>query len=103
MNCRAKRRVEISEGAKQEIARIDQIWSQQMQVFPDEWLFGEWSIADAMYAPVVLRFKTYGIELSPLAEQYAQKVLSSAAIQRWLAEASEETDIVEEDEAGIEV
>lgn len=103
MNCRAKRKVDISAGAKQEIARIDQIWSQQMQAFPDGWLFGQWSIADAMYAPVVLRFQTYGIELSPLAEQYAQKVLSSAAIQRWLTEASEETDIVEEDEAGVEI
>lgn len=66
-------------------------------------MFGEWSIADAMYAPVALRFETYGIELSQDAKAYQQKVLASQAVQKWLAEASQETDIVEEDEAGVEV
>ncbi|MDF2153400.1 glutathione S-transferase family protein [Vibrio sp. CAU 1672] len=100
MNCRAKRVVTLSEGARKDIARIDQMWSQQMSQYPDGWLFGEWSIADAMYAPVVLRMQTYGIEMSEKARQYQQKVLNSPAMQRWLEEASRETDIVEEDEAG---
>lgn len=103
MNCRAKRKVELSEKALADIARIDDIWSQQMDLYPDGWLFGEWSIADAMYAPVVLRMKTYGIELSAKALQYQNKVLSSPAMLKWLAEASLETEIVAEDEAGVEV
>ncbi|EGQ7816916.1 glutathione S-transferase family protein [Vibrio parahaemolyticus] len=103
MNCRARRKVELSDGALKDIARIDAIWSEQMAKFPDAFLFGEWSIADAMYAPVALRFETYGIELSQGAKAYQQKVLASQAVQKWLAQASQETDIVEEDEAGVEV
>ncbi len=103
MNIRGLRKVELSDGAKKDIARIDAIWSEQAQQYPEQWLFGEWSIVDAMYAPVALRFKTYGIELSPAANVYQQKVLSSASVQKWLEEASQETDIVVEDEAGAEV
>ncbi|MCA0936821.1 glutathione S-transferase family protein [Vibrio alginolyticus] len=100
MNCRARRKITLSSQALKDIERIDQIWSEQMEQYPDGWLFGEWSIADAMYAPVVLRTITYGIPLSEKATQYQQKVLKSETMQRWLAEASLETDIVEEDEAG---
>ncbi|KOO10814.1 glutathione S-transferase, partial [Vibrio xuii] len=98
---RAKRKVALSEGALKDIARIDAIWSQQVEQHPEGWLFGAWSIADAMYAPVALRFETYGIELSEQAKRYQQKQLNSPAMQKWLAEASLETDIVEEDEAGV--
>ncbi len=100
MNCRARRKITLSSQALKDIERIDQIWSEQMEQYPEGWLFGEWSIADAMYAPVVLRTITYGIPLSEKATQYQQKVLKSETMQRWLAEASLETDIVEEDEAG---
>ncbi|MDN3682817.1 glutathione S-transferase family protein [Vibrio tapetis subsp. quintayensis] len=103
MNCRGKRRVTLSQGANLELARIDAMWSEQMTLHPDGWLFGEWSIADAMYAPLALRIETYQIPLSDKARQYQQKVLNSAAIQQWLSEASLETDIVVEDEAGDEV
>lgn len=100
MNCRAKRKVHLSAGALKDIARIDQLWSQQMTDYPEGFLFGDWSIADAMYAPVALRFETYGIELSDQAKAYQQRLLQSPAMQLWLAQASTETDIVEEDEAG---
>ncbi len=103
MNCRATRAIALSAAAQKDIARVDAMWSEQMTQNPNGWLFGEWSIADAMYAPLALRFKTYQVELSDLARQYQQKVLSSAAIQKWLAQASLETDIVEEDEAGVDV
>ncbi|USD61568.1 glutathione S-transferase family protein [Vibrio sp. SCSIO 43140] len=103
MNCRAHRHVELSKSALADIQRVDAMWSEQMHLFPEQWLFGEWSIADAMYAPVALRFRTYGIKLSEPAQRYQEKVLSSAAILRWLAEASSESDIVAEDEAGVDI
>ncbi|CAM2940926.1 glutathione S-transferase family protein [Vibrio mytili] len=103
MNIRARRNVTLSAGAMKDIARIDAIWSEQAKQYPQGWLFGEWSIADAMYAPVALRFQTYGIELSESASAYQRKVLTSASLQPWLKQASLETDIVEEDEAGEEV
>ncbi|CAM4458225.1 glutathione S-transferase family protein [Vibrio agarivorans] len=100
MNIRAIRRVALSEGARNDIARIEQIWAEQSEQHWGEWLFGEWSIADAMFAPVALRFQTYGIELSAAATAYQQKVLASASMQRWIQEASLETEVVIEDEAG---
>lgn len=103
MNCRARRHIELSDAAQQDVARIDALWCEQMARYPGQWLFGEWSIADAMFAPVALRFKTYGIELSPGAAQYRDHVLASPTIQRWLSEASLETEIVDIDEAGTPV
>ncbi len=100
MNCRAQRKVNLSEDALKDVARIDTLWSEQMEQYPDGWLFGDWSIADAMYAPVVLRMQTYGVNLSDKAKTYSDKVLSSPAMKKWLAEASLETDVVIEDEAG---
>jgi len=106
MNCRAKRVVELSESALKDVSRIDQIWSEQMSLNTnktagDGWLFGKWSITDCMFAPVVFRFVTYGVKVSPLAEQYMQRALASPEMLQWLTDALTETDIVEEDEAGI--
>lgn len=100
MNIRARRQVVLSPQAQKDIARIDAIWSQQAAEHPGGWLFGEWSIADAMYAPVALRFSTYGIGLTKDARAYQDKVLTSASLQPWLENARLEQDVVEEDEAG---
>jgi glutathione S-transferase len=63
-------------------------------------LFGRFSIADAMYAPVVLRFQTYGVGLGGAAAAYAQTLRSHTAIEEWVAAALAETAIVPSDEAG---
>lgn len=102
MNCRASRIVELDQAAEKDIARIDAIWSHQIDQFGEGWLFGDWSIADAMFAPVALRFLTYGITLTDKAAQYQKFVLASPALKLWLQQASSESDIVPEDEAGIE-
>ena len=93
MNCRANRKPVLSESAQKDIARINAIWSEQMEQYPEGWLFGEWSIADAMFAPVTLRVETYGIKLSDKDQQYQQRVLNSPSIKKWLAEASLEKDM----------
>ena len=59
MNIRATRKVDLSSEALKDIARIDEIFAQQQDVFPNERFFGDFSIADAMYVPIVLRLKTY--------------------------------------------
>jgi len=71
-----------------EIRRIDEIWSQAKGPF----LFGPFSAADAMYAPVVLRFRTYGVEVSNRA--YAEAVLALPAMQEWIAAAERETESI---------
>ena len=58
-------------------------------------LFGSFSIADAFYAPVVTRFATYGVKLSPLLEAYSENVLALPAMQQWSAAAKAEPETLE--------
>ena len=60
-----------------------------------DFLFGEFTIADAMYAPVVTRFRTYRIELEREADAYCDAVMALPAMQEWLAAAKNEPMIVE--------
>ena len=63
MNARARnRRTIATPGLEADIDRVDEIWNDCRRRFgaSGPWLFGDYSIADAMYAPVVLRFNTYG-------------------------------------------
>jgi glutathione S-transferase len=105
MNIRAKRYVELSDTAKKDIVRVDAIFAEQMSHYAGKggWLFGEWSIVDAMYAPVVMRFQTYKTPLSAQAQRYVEHVLQCEHLQAWIAEALTETDIVDADEAGVEL
>jgi glutathione S-transferase len=102
MNIRARRVVTPSKAALADIGRIDEIWSDCRARYAAEgdWLFGRFSIADCMYAPVVMRFKTYGTEVSRPAQSYMETVLGNASIQTWIKAALKETEIVPEDEAG---
>lgn len=102
MNCRAKRHVELSDQAKQEVANLDRIWSEQRHnnAHNGPYLFGEFSLADAFFAPVIFRFMTYGVVLSDTAREYHQTMLAHPAMKAWLEDALKETDIVEADEAG---
>lgn len=101
MNCRAARKVELSADAKLDVARVDDIWSKCMSTGKGPWLFGEFSIADCFYAPVVLRFKTYGISVSEPARRYSSFSLEHTALNQWVDAAKAETEIVPEDEAGV--
>jgi glutathione S-transferase len=69
-----------------EIRRIEAIWEQARGPF----LFGPFGAADAMYAPVVLRFRTYGVEVSNRA--YAEAMLALPAMKEWIAAAERETE-----------
>ncbi len=103
MNCRAMgRRVPLPDALTDDIDRVIHIWSECHKAYGDQgqWLFGEFSIADAMYAPVVLRFRTYGINLPESAGFYPQRLLQSEAIQDWLAAAETEVEVIDADEKG---
>lgn len=103
MNCRAMgRKVPISDEVGCEIDRIIAIWADCHRGHGDSgrWLFGNFSIADAMYAPIVLRFRTYGINLPQSAGYYPQQLLESTAMQEWLAAAESEVEVIEREELG---
>jgi|SRR5437016_8927442 len=57
-----------------------------------DFLFGEFSIADCMYAPVVSRFRTYGIPLPPLLEHYGERIWRLPALQDWLTASQAEVN-----------
>lgn len=103
MNCRATgRKVSITPELEQEIARVDNLWSACRAKYSTggPWLFGEFSIADCMFAPVASRFATYGVSLSESAERYQKQVLGHESMQLWTRQAQAETEVVEADEAG---
>jgi glutathione S-transferase len=105
VNARArKRRTTMTDALRSDIARIDAIWCDCRDRYGERgaWLFGEYSIADAMYAPVVLRFNTYGASLSATARAYVEAALADPALQRWIRDAEREPWVIEEDEAGEE-
>ena len=77
-----------------DVARIQSVWSDCLaQGGP--MLFGSFSIADAFYAPVVTRFATYGVKLSPLLAAYSESVLALPAMQQWIAAAKAEPETIE--------
>lgn len=103
MNCRAMgRRVPLPDALAADIDRIFEIWSDCQRRYHSggDWLFGNFSVADAMYAPVVLRFRTYGINLPQSATAYPERLLQSKALQDWLAASESETEVIEREEIG---
>ena len=81
-----------------EISRIQAIWSDCRARFGADgpFLYGEFSVADAMYAPVVSRFYTYEVELDGGAREYAAFVYALAAMQEWITGANAETEVIAE-------
>ncbi|MEP6609357.1 MAG: glutathione S-transferase family protein [Burkholderiaceae bacterium] len=77
-----------------DIARIQAVWTECLSD-GGPMLFGRFSIADAFFAPVVTRFDTYGVRLSPLLAAYSETVLMLPAMQQWIAAAKTETATIE--------
>jgi len=80
-------------GAQADIGRISEIWEECLSRFGHhQFLFGDFSIADAYFAPVVARFRTYGVSLAPALDAYCRRVLAHPAVARWVTEALAETE-----------
>ena len=85
---------ELRDETKKQIARIVDAWTSALErnSAGGEFLFGRFSIADCMYAPVVSRFVTYGVPLPPLAKTYVERVFALPAMQDWGKAAQQEID-----------
>lgn len=77
------------EGVARDIARIQEIWRDCRQNWSADgpFLFGEFCIADAMFAPVVSRFRTYGVSCDAVCSAYMHAVWNLPAMQQWLEDA----------------
>jgi glutathione S-transferase len=81
-----------------DLARLTSMWESALDASGGPFLFGPFSAADAMYAPVVSRFKTYQVGLSDIAQAYCERVLANHAVIAWTQGAMQETEFVEDDE-----
>lgn len=89
----------MSPAVQQDIDRIVAIWESCRARFGGgEMLFGQFTIADAFYAPVATRFRTYAVTLPPVAQRYAEALLGLSAVREWMAQARRETEFVRADE-----
>lgn len=80
---------------QRDIDRIVELWSEARSEFAGDrgpWLFGAYSAADAMYAPIACRFDIYNVSLPPLAATYRDTVLADTFLQAWRADALKESE-----------
>ncbi len=98
MNIKARiKSFKVWSKAQLDIDRVIAIWQECLTNYKGPYLFGKKpSLADAMFAPVVLRFTTYGIALDKLCQSYCKHILAMPEIKQWIADAMAEPDDIEE-------
>jgi glutathione S-transferase len=79
-----------------DIERIASIWRECLNAYGGPFLFGDISLADAMYAPVASRFRTYDVALDRICQAYADRIWELPAMQEWVEAAKAETEEIEE-------
>jgi glutathione S-transferase len=84
-----------------DIARVTEIWAEGPRRFGGPFLSGAFSLADAFYAPVAFRFRTYGVAPDGAAGDYHRTLLAHPFVREWEAAALAETTIVEADEPRV--
>lgn len=97
MNCRAKYPGKgMTPEVQKDIDRITTIWQEYRQKFrgEGEMLFGKFTIADAFYAPVALRFMTYDVKLAPVCQNYVDRLIALPALQEWIEAGKAETETI---------
>jgi glutathione S-transferase len=75
-----------------DVARIDALWQQQLQASGGPMLFGSFSAADAFFAPVCMRLRTYGLPVSEPSAAYVRRVADQPGVAAWVADALAEAD-----------
>ena len=97
MDCRNRYPGEgMTAGVEAEIDRIFTIWRECRQKFGTggDMLFGKFTVTDAMFAPVVMRFVTYAVKLDSEAKAYSEALLALPAMQEWLSAACSESESI---------
>jgi glutathione S-transferase len=83
---------------REDVQRIVAMWSELLAQHKGPMLFGEFSIADAFYAPVCMRIRNYGLPVPGVITDYIRRVCALPGVKAWVADALEEHDFVEVDE-----
>ena len=85
-------------GVRADMARIESLWTELLSQHGGPLLFGHFSIADAYFAPVCSRIRTYGLPVGPVTAAYVERVHQLPGVQAWVAQALNEHDFVDFDE-----
>ena len=92
----------MNAGVAGDIARIETIWLAAREQFGSHagapFLFGQFCAADAMFAPVVMRFASYAPTISDVSQRYCEAVKAAPGVSAWIADARRETEFVGFDE-----
>jgi glutathione S-transferase len=84
-----------------DLKRIERLWGELISRSGGPYLFGSFTAADAMFAPVATRIRTYELPVTDLAMEYVEAIYALPAFQEWLAEAVKEPWTVEQDEIDL--
>ncbi len=89
--------IALSADARANVARIEQIWNECRERYGKSgpFLFGTFGSADAMFAPVVHRFRSYAIEVTPEAQDYMDTMMALPAFQEWTRAGLAETIVID--------
>jgi glutathione S-transferase len=85
----------VSEAVKNDVTRIVTIWKECLEASGGPFLFGDFTIADAMYAPVVSRLETYRLSHDPVVRKYSEAMTATPAWKIWEEAALRETWVVD--------
>ena len=97
MNIKARHEsFKIFSGARPDVERIRAIWAECLETYGGPFLFGAPTMADAMYAPVCTRFRTYAVELDPALQAYCDHIFDWPLMQEWTDGALAEPDEIVE-------
>lgn len=108
MNCRAiQRRLDITSACRNDIDQVEALWAQCLAAANQAgqtqgYLLGGFSIADAFFAPVVVRLRGYKVTVNATTQTYMDTMLTTPAVMAWMAAGVKETSILHQDEAGFD-
>lgn len=102
MNIRARRRVTIGDAVQREIDRVVGLWCEALTRHDGTapGLYGAFGIADAFWAPVVFRFRTYGVPVPELCALWMDRLVEHPDVAAWCALAEAEEEVLEIEERG---
>jgi glutathione S-transferase len=99
MNCRRSFPGKgLNNESSTDIQRVISIWRECREKYGEggSLLFGKFTVADAMYAPVAQRFRTYDVHLDEISDAYVSAILSLPEMKEWISSATTEEEVLEE-------
>ena len=102
MNLRASHPGKVDlDAVRKDLHRVEELWGGLLARSGGPYLFGEFSAADAMFAPLATRLRTYELPVSDIAQRYVEAIYALPAFQAWLSLALQEPWIVDDDEIDV--